>query len=124
VVAAILRKGGRILITQRPKSVHLESLWEFPGGKVEHGESLEIALEREILEELGIKIRVCDEFFTVDYEYPTKAVRLHFFNCEILEGLPQRLDVADLQWVYPQDLSSYLFPPADFPVIEKLQATG
>ena len=70
VVAAIIRKDGQILITQRLDNVQLARLWEFPGGKVEAGESLEVALQREIHEELGIKIRVCDEFFTVDHDYP------------------------------------------------------
>jgi 8-oxo-dGTP diphosphatase len=120
VVAAIIRKNGQILITQRPDSVHLARLWEFPGGKVEAGESLDSALRREIREELGIEIRVNDEFFTVDHDYPTKSVRLHFFNCTILEGEAQQLEVADLRWVNPQDLVTYPFPPADADLIAKL----
>src|SRR5215813_11408352 len=99
VVAAIIRQYDRILITQRPDHAHLARLWEFPGGKVEPGESLQVALHREIHEELGIKIRVEDEFFTVEHEYPAKSVRLHFFNCTIVEGEPQPFEVADLRWV-------------------------
>jgi 8-oxo-dGTP diphosphatase len=120
VVAAIIRKNGQILITQRPDNVHLARLWEFPGGKVEPGESLDTALRREIREELGIEIRVQDEFFTVDHDYPTKSVRLHFFNCTILEGEAQQLEVADLRWVNPQELVTYPFPPADADLIAKL----
>ncbi len=122
VVAAIIRRDGRILITQRPDNVHLARLWEFPGGKVEAGESLEVALHREILEEVGLKIRVDDEFFTVDHDYPTKSVRLHFFNCNVLEGEAQQLNVADLRWVTPADLDNYQFPPADADLIVKLRS--
>jgi 8-oxo-dGTP diphosphatase len=122
VVAAIIRRNGQLLITQRPDNVHLARLWEFPGGKVESGESLEVALQREILEELGLKIRVNDEFFTVDHDYPTKSVRLHFFNCSVIEGTAQPLDVADLRWVSPHNLDCYQFPPADADLIAKLRA--
>ena len=124
VVAAIIRKDGRILITQRLDNVHLARLWEFPGGKVEAGESLQMALQREIQEELGIKIRVNDEFLTIDYDYPTKSVRLHFFNCTVLQGDPGPIDVADLRWVNPDDIGNYQFPPADAELITKLRASG
>jgi len=124
VVAAIIRRDTKILITQRLDDVHLARLWEFPGGKVEPGESLEVALRREIQEELGIKIRVDDEFFTVDHDYPTKSVRLHFFNCVILEGDAQPLDVADLRWVKPDDINNYQFPPADIELIRKLRSSS
>jgi 8-oxo-dGTP diphosphatase len=120
VVAAIIRKDAHILITRRPNDVHLAGLWEFPGGKVEPGESLEVALQREILEELGIKIRVYDEFFRIDHDYPTKSVRLHFFKCTVLEGEAQCIEVAELRWVKPEDLTNYEFPPADAELLAKL----
>jgi 8-oxo-dGTP diphosphatase len=122
VVAAIIRKDDEILITQRLDGVHLARLWEFPGGKVEAGESLEVALRREIQEELGIKIRVDDEFFTVDHDYPSKSVRLHFFNCVVLEGEVRPLDVADLRWIKPDDIGNYQFPPADVDLVRKLRS--
>ena len=122
VVAAIIRRNNQILITQRPGNVHLARMWEFPGGKVEAGESLQAALEREIQEELGLKIRVDDEFFTIDHDYTAKSVRLHFFNCTVLEGEAQPIDAADLRWVTPQDLDNYPFPPADAGLIEKLRS--
>ena len=123
VVAAIIRRTGKILITQRFDNVHLPGMWEFPGGKVEAGETLEVALQREILEELGIKIRVEDDFFRIDHDYPTKSIRLHFFNCTILEGEPQPLEVADLRWVEPEQLDDFQFPPADAELIAKLHST-
>ena len=121
VVAAIIRKDGQILIAKRRGDVHLANLWEFPGGKVESGESLESALLREIQEEIGIKIRIDNEFLAIDHDYPTKPVRLHFFNCTVLEGDPKLLDVADLRWVKPSDLDNYEFPPADDQLISKLR---
>ena len=121
VVAAVIRADGKILITQRPDDVHLAGLWEFPGGKVQAGETLERALVREIREELGIKIRVNDEFFTVDHDYPGKSVRLHFFNCTIADGEPEALGVADLRWVAAADLFQFEFPPADSALIAKLR---
>jgi mutator protein MutT len=124
VVAAIIRKDDEILITQRLDNVHLARFWEFPGGKVEAGESFEVALQREIQEELGIKIRVKDEFLTLDYDYPAKSVRLHFFICTVLQGDPKAIDVADLRWVKPHDIGNYQFPPADAELISKLRAAG
>jgi mutator protein MutT len=124
VVAAVIQKNGKILITQRPDDVHLARLWEFPGGKVEAGESLERALQREIREELGVGIVVGDEFYTVEHEYPEKTVRLHFFNCEVRDGEPAALGVADLRWVSPGELPQFEFPPADKELIEKLQRSS
>ena len=124
VVAAVIRENGRILITQRRDDAHLARLWEFPGGKVEVGESLEIALQREILEELGIQIRVDGEFFTIDHEYPSRSVRLHFFNCTVIEGDAKPLHVADLRWVNPEDLSNYQFPPADAELLARLRSAS
>ena len=120
VVAAVIRRDGKILITQRLDDVHLARLWEFPGGKVEAGESFEVALQREIHEELGLTIRVNDECFTVEHDYTTKSVRLHFFNCTIVDGEPAPLAVADLRWVRPDELSKFEFPPADAGLIAKL----
>jgi mutator protein MutT len=122
VVAAIIRRAGKILITQRFDKAHLGGMWEFPGGKVEAGETLEATLQREIREELGIKIQVDDEYLRTEHDYPAKSIRLHFFNCTILEGEPQPLDVADLRWVEPPQLSDFQFPPADAELIAKLRS--
>jgi 8-oxo-dGTP diphosphatase len=122
VVAAIVRRNGKILITRRLDHVHLGGLWEFPGGKVEAEESLEGALLREIREELGIKIDVGPEIFTIEHDYPTKSVRLHFFNCSVIQGEPRPLDVSDLRWVTPSQLADFEFPLADAELIQKLIA--
>ena len=122
VVAAIIRKDEKILITQRLDNVHLARLWEFPGGKVEAGESLQMALRREIREELGIEIRINDKVLTLDYDYPTKSVRLHFFYCTVLDGDARPLNVGDLRWVSPDDIVNYQFPPADAEIINILRS--
>src|SRR3954453_1513497 len=93
VVAAIIRRDGRILITRRFDHVHLPGLWEFPGGKVERGESLEAALRREIREELGIDVAVGRKYFTIEHQYPSKVVDLHFFDCTIEHGEPAAIEV-------------------------------
>jgi mutator protein MutT len=121
VVAAIIRQGGLLLITQRHSHSHLGDLWEFPGGKVEAGETLREALGREIREELGVTIDVHEEFLVVEHHYPGRAVRLHFFNCSIVAGEPQKLAVADLRWIKPTDLSSFAFPEADAELIQHLK---
>ncbi len=120
VVAAIIRRNGRILITRRFDHVHLPGLWEFPGGKVKRGEVLKVALKREILEELGVEIRVEDEFFTVEHDYPEKSVQLHFFNCTISQGEPRPLAVADMRWVEPAELVQFEFPAADAELIARI----
>jgi 8-oxo-dGTP diphosphatase len=122
VVAAIIRKNGSILITKRPDRVHLAGLWEFPGGKVEPGETLQLALIREIREELGIEICVDSEYCRVDHDYPSRSVRLNFLNCTILGGEPQPLAVAAVKWVSPEDLRHFQFPPADATLISSLIA--
>ena len=120
VVAAIIRRDNKILITRRFDHVHLPGYWEFPGGKVETNESLPAALEREILEELGVQISVHGELFAVQHEYPTRPVELHFFNCSIITGEPHPVEVADLRWVEPASLVQFQFPPADEELIQRL----
>jgi mutator protein MutT len=122
VVAAIIRRGTHLLITRRPSDVHLAGLWEFPGGKVEPGESLSRALEREIREELDVTLDVGGEFFHVAHTYPELTVELHFFDCRILAGDPRPLQVAELRWVLPAELNDYHFPEADRELISRLQA--
>ena len=120
VVAAIIKRDGRILITKRPDHVHLGGLWEFPGGKVHDGESLDQALKREIHEELGIHILVHDECFHTVHHYDARSVALHFFNCTILSGDPTPIDVAEYRWALPRELHEYSFPEADQELIRMI----
>ena len=121
VVAAVICRDGKILITRRLDGAHLPGLWEFPGGKVEPGETLKAALMREIREEVGVNVIVFDQCLSIDHEYPRKSVRLHFFNCAIISGEPRLIQVADLSWVTPPELTSYPFPEADREIILRLQ---
>ena len=121
VVAAVIERDGRILITRRPSGAHLGGLWEFPGGKPEPGETPEAALRREIEEELGASISVGEKIETVDWRYPDKHVRLDFFRC-VIHGEPRPLEGQEMAWVAPADLSRYDFPAADASLIDKLAA--
>ena len=123
VAAAILTQAGRILLVQRPASAEMGGLWEFPGGKIEPGETPEAALAREIREELGVPIVVGPLYHITDYHYPTGlAVRLHFFRCRITSGTPQLLWGQALRWVAPADLPYYPTPAADQEVVALLRA--
>src|ERR1044072_8842396 len=86
VAAALIFHDGKLLITQRRPDDHLPNLWEFPGGKVERGDTFEACLVREIREELGIEISVGKLIDDLTYAYPEKTVRLRFFDCRLISG--------------------------------------
>lgn len=117
VTAAVIIKEGKILITQRPKGVHLEGMWEFPGGKKEDSETLEQCMRREIMEELGIKIVIEKKLIEVQHEYETKFVELHFFQCAVIDGSPSPKEGQKMKWVEPETLLNYRFPPPDREII-------
>ncbi len=120
VVAAVIERDGRILITRRPEGSHLAGLWEFPGGKPGPGEGFEDALRREMREELDAVVSVGERIETVEWHYPDRRVRLAFFRCAIL-GEPRPLEGQEMRWVAPADLPAYQFPPADALLIERLR---
>ena len=123
VVAAVIERDGKILITRRPPGTHLAGLWEFPGGKRQPGEEAADALVREIREELGTLLTVGDLIDTVEWPYPGRSVRLVFFRGTIA-GEPRPLEGQEMAWVAPVDLSHYEFPPADASLLERLKAGG
>lgn len=120
VTAAVIWEGEKFLITRRPEGVHLEGLWEFPGGKKKEMETLEQCMEREIMEELGIKVRIEKELFEVLHEYETKVVELHFFHCVIVEGSASPREGQKMKWITPQEISKYKFPPPDRKIVNHL----
>ena len=119
VTAAVVERAGRILVTRRQRGVHLEGLWEFPGGKQENGESLAACLARELREELDVAARVEDEIYTTTHEYPERRVELHFLRCR-LDGEPRPLLGQEIRWVPRAELASLKFPPADAELIRIL----
>lgn len=120
VVAGLIREGDRILICQRPAGKARGLLWEFPGGKVEVGESKEAALIRECREELGVTLEVGKVYAELTYEYPDVTVRLTLFEARIGEGVPRRIEHADVKWIKPEEITEYPFCPADKEICGKI----
>jgi mutator protein MutT len=102
----------------------LGGYWEFPGGKVDPGEELKAALHRELREEIGVETEIGDEIHHIVHAYPDRDVRLFFFDARIISGEPQKLEVADLRWITPDDLMNYQFPEADRPLLNQLRGIG
>lgn len=120
VVAALIWKNGRFLACQRPAHKARGLLWEFVGGKVDPGETLEEALIRECHEELNITIRVADVFMEVVHEYPDLTVRLILFNAQIVQGTVQLLEHNDARWLLPSEIPNYQFCPADKDILAEI----
>lgn len=123
VVAALIWENGRFLICQRPAHKARGLLWEFVGGKVESGETMEAALIRECREELDITVEVQDIFTQVIHEYPDILIRLTLFNCRIADGAPKLLEHNDLTWILPCQIPEYDFCPADKDILALIQQT-
>jgi 8-oxo-dGTP diphosphatase len=121
VTAAVIERAGRFLVARRQKGVHLEGLWEFPGGKCAGGEALDACLRRELREELDVDARIGSEIFTTTHAYPERLVELHFIRCEV-DGTPRPLLGQELRWVTREELPRLEFPPADGELIRRLMA--
>ena len=121
VVAALIWEKDKFLICQRPAHKTRGLLWEFVGGKVEPGETMAQALERECAEELAIQVKVGGQFLQEYHEYPDMLIRLTLFHCTIPSGVPQALEHKDLQWIHPSQIGNYEFCPADKDFLEKIR---
>jgi len=121
VTAAVMRKGTRVLIAQRPEDGLLGGMWEFPGGKLEDGESLRACLKREIKEELGVKIRVDKEVGVFQHAYTHFKVTLHAFDCELRQGQPKPIQANDVRWVTLVELDAYPMGKLDRQISQRLQ---
>ena len=121
VTAAVIRdESGRVLVAQRKHGHRLGSKWEFPGGTVEAGETLEECLEREIREELGIKIRVTGRVVLADHKYPTFDIRLCAMKASIVEGEVSLNVHEKVVWVHPKELFQLDLAPADEHIVTKV----
>ena len=120
VVAAVVERDGRIMLCQRRPGVHNGLKWEFPGGKLEAGESPEAALARELREELDVEARVGRVRDAVYHRYADRDVLVLFYRCEIIGGEPRPLDCNAVEWVAPEDLTDYDFAGADRAFVERL----
>ncbi len=113
VVAAAIEQEGKYLITQRRPSAVLPLLWEFPGGRVEDGETDPLALQREIQTRIGVKIEVGPMLSAVRKEYENYIVDLHLYSCAIIEGEPSAVAVNDFRWANVGEFEALSFTPAD-----------
>jgi len=122
VVAALIQSQGRILVCQRRRGDTFEFFWEFPGGKVQRGESLEKALERELHEELGIAARIGAEIYRRQHTYPElkTPIELIFFAAAAPEGEVRNLVFESIEWRQIETLPKLNFLPADKDLVEKL----
>jgi len=125
VAAGVLRDAaGRVLVAQRPRGRHLGGLWEFPGGKIEPGESPADALKRELAEELGVEIGPSRPLVSVRHEYPGKIVRLRLFEVHSFAGRARGLEGQELKWAAVDELRNIDMPAADRPLIRLLELDG
>jgi 8-oxo-dGTP diphosphatase len=121
VAAALYDPEGRVLIAERPPGKHMSGRWEFPGGKIEPGETEHAALARELHEELGIEMLAAHPELTLRHDYPEKRVQVSLWIVDRYAGQPQGLDGQALKWVAPARLQDEDVLEADQPFIEALQ---
>lgn len=119
VVAAVIMKEGRVFATQRGYGEFKDG-WEFPGGKVEAGESPEEALRREIREELEVEVNVGDLIDTIEYDYPAFHLSMKCYACTIAGGSPHLLEHEAARWLSADQLDSVAWLPADITLIPKI----
>jgi len=123
VACALIDSDGRVLLAQRPPGKAMGGLWEFPGGKVDSGETPEDTLIRELREELGITVKeACLAPFTfASHPYQDFHLLMPLYVCRRWDGRPQALEHSALKWVRPRDMGQYPMPPADLPLVPMLR---
>jgi 8-oxo-dGTP diphosphatase len=120
-VAVIWNQTGQILIDRRKVGGTMGGLWEFPGGKIELGETVEQCILREIREELAIEITVGEQLISIDHTYPTFYLTLTVHHCQHISGIPQPIESEEIRWVNIGDLNNYQFPAANIAIIKALK---
>jgi 8-oxo-dGTP diphosphatase len=124
VVAALIRDGSRVLMSRRRADQPMPLLWEFPGGKIEPGESPHAALVREVREELGCELSVGPIFDVVFHAYPDFDLYMLVYVGAIAAGTPRAVEVAEIAWVNVADVPKLELLPADYPIAETLARGG
>ena len=119
VLAGVIERQSRFLLTRRLKNTHLAGYWEFPGGKCETDEDHQACLIRELREELDVAAVVGDEILVSEHDYPDRTVRIHFRRCDIV-GDPSPQLGQEMRWVDRTELATLQFPPADGELIALL----
>jgi len=121
VVGAVIIEDGKILCAQRGETKTLAYKWEFPGGKIEEGETPQDALKREIEEEMDCMIEIGEWIETTEYEYDFAVIHLTTFYCQLIKGKPVLNEHVAICWLPPQELMSLDWAPADIPAVTKIQ---
>lgn len=121
VVAALIWRGEKFMICQRPSHKARGLLWEFVGGKVEAGETPQEALIRECREEIDVLLSVGDVFMDVTHKYPDLEVHLTLFHATVASGEPKKIEHNDIRWITPQEIPDYDFCPADVEILQKIK---
>jgi 8-oxo-dGTP diphosphatase len=125
VVAALIARGGEVLLTRRHDKGERAGLWEFPGGKVEQGEAEQGALARELLEELGAQVQVGSLYGRTEHSYPDLHVELALYHAQLVPGAdPRPLQAAEMRWVQRAEMPSLPFCEADIPLLQQLARDG
>jgi 8-oxo-dGTP diphosphatase len=124
VVAALVREGGRVLVSRRRSDQAMPNLWEFPGGKVEPGEAPTAALAREVREELGCDIEVGRIYEVVFHPYADFDLYMLVYEAVVVAGEPRALQVAEVGWVEATRLPTLELLPADYPLARRLAAAS
>jgi mutator protein MutT len=122
VGVGIIWDQHRLLIDRRLPTGSLPGVWEFPGGKLEPGESATDCIAREILEELGLQVLVGEELMVINHSYPDFDIQLIVHHCKFLGGTPQLLACDEVRWVTVAELNDYEIPAANGAIVDKLQA--
>lgn len=120
VVGAVIVRDGKILCAQRGATGSLPGMWEFPGGKIESGETARAALIREIEEELECSITVGDEINTAEHEYDFGIISLTTFYCELVHGTPSLTEHQAVVWLSPSEIKNLDWAPADLPAVNAI----